>query len=146
LPKEALATIFPLGSNGVPMRTHLLPALPALILVASLPASAEMFGSDYPPCGEKPSTPEIVACIQAKTKVWDDRLNAAYRDLLKRITPDQRQPLQQAEQHWIQYRDANCKFYASGPGTISVVQTAECFRSMTEDRAKEIGKAMKLGD
>jgi hypothetical protein len=31
-----------------------------------------------------------------------------------------------------------------GPGTR--VQAAECVRSMTEDRAKELGKAMKLGD
>jgi uncharacterized protein YecT (DUF1311 family) len=57
---------------------------------------------------------EIVNCVQARAKVWDDRLNAAYRDLLKRITPDQRQPLMQAEQLWIQYRDANCKFYYAG--------------------------------
>lgn len=58
---------------------------------------------------------DIVACVQAKTKVWDDRLNAAYRDLQKQITPDQR-PLQQAEQAWIQYRDANCKFYYTAQG------------------------------
>ena len=128
------------------MRNRLLIALPALILAGSPPACAEMFGSDYEPCGERPSTPEIVACVNAKTKVWDDRLNAAYHDLQKRITPDQRQPLQQAEQRWIQYRDANCKFYAFGPGTISRVQASECVRSMTEDRAKELGKAMKLGD
>ncbi len=77
-----------------------------------------MFGDDYKTCGDKPSTMDIVACVQAKTKIWDDRLNAAYRDLQKRITPDQRQPLQQAEQAWIQYPDANCKFYYSGQGTI----------------------------
>ena len=128
------------------MRYRLLLTILALILVASLPAYAEMFGDDYTPCGEKPSTPDIVACVQAKTKIWDDRLNAAYRDLLKRITPDQRQSLQQAEQLWIQYRDANCRFYSSGPGTISRIQAAECVRSLTEDRAKELAKAMKLGD
>lgn len=128
------------------MKCRLLLALLVLMLAASPPASAEMFGSGYKPCGEKSSTIEVVACVQAKTKTWDGRLNAAYKDLLKRIEPDQRQPLQHAEQLWIQYRDANCNFYYSGQGTIRQVQTAECLRSMTEERALELEKAMKLGD
>lgn len=120
--------------------------LSASALLTSLPASAEMFGNDYKPCGEKPSTPEIVACVDAKTKVWDTRLNAAYRDLQKRITAGQRQPLVTSEQAWMQYRDANCRFYGAGEGTISRVQAAECVRSMTQERTLELEKAMKLGE
>ena len=55
-------------------------------------------------------------------------------------------PQQQAEQAWIQYRDANCKFYYTGQGTIRQVQTAECFRAMTQDRALELEQSMKFGD
>ena len=88
----------------------------------------------------------IVDCVQARAKFWDERLNAAYKDLMKRIRPDQRQALLAAQQLWIQYRDANCAFYYTGDGTIRQVQAAECLRSMTQDRAQELEKAMKLGD
>jgi len=98
-----------------PLKRFTTIVIPALALWSAA-AFAEMFGSDYKPCAEKPSTMEIVDCVQARTKVWDDRLNAAYRDLLKRITPDQRQPLMQAELLWIQYRDANCKILLRWPG------------------------------
>jgi hypothetical protein len=82
----------------LPPQTFATIVIPTLIALWSAAASAEMLGSDYKPCAEKSSTMEIVDCVKAGTKVCDDRLNAAYRDLLKRITPDQRQPLMQAEQ------------------------------------------------
>jgi len=36
--------------------------------MAVLPAGAEMFGPDYQPCGDKPSTLAIVECVQAKNQ------------------------------------------------------------------------------
>src|SRR6266481_1119775 len=107
-------------------------------------AEAEMFGPEFPPCGDKRSTLEIVECVQAKTEVWDQRLNAAYKALQARIDPGQRQPLLAAQRLWVQYRDANCGFYGSQEGTIRQVHAAECMRSMTEDRAHELEKAMKF--
>jgi uncharacterized protein YecT (DUF1311 family) len=44
-----------------------------------------MFGPDYKPCGDQPNTVATVDCVQAKTKVWDQRLNTAYKDLMQRI-------------------------------------------------------------
>jgi uncharacterized protein YecT (DUF1311 family) len=49
-----------------------------------------------------------------------------------------------AQRLWVQYRDANCGFYGTPDGSIRKVQGAECIRSMTEDRARELEKAMKL--
>lgn len=115
--------------------------VPSVVLLAVVPASAKMFGPDYPPCGDQVSTPEIVDCTDAKTKVWDQRLNAAYRNLQQRIDAEQRQPLQAAQRLWVQYRDANCRFYGSGEGTIKRVEAAECMRSMTQDRALELEQA-----
>jgi uncharacterized protein YecT (DUF1311 family) len=85
-----------------------------------------------------------VECVQAKTNVSDRRLNAAYKGLQARIDAAQRQPLLAAQRLWVQYRDANCGFYGSQEGTIRQVQAAECMRSMAEDRARELEKAMKL--
>jgi uncharacterized protein YecT (DUF1311 family) len=109
--------------------------------MAALPAEAEMFGPGFQPCGDKPSTPDVVECVQAKTKVADQRLNAAYTALQAQIDAAQRQPLLAAQRLWVQYRDANC-FYGVQDGSIRQVQAAECIRSMTEDRARELEKAM----
>jgi uncharacterized protein YecT (DUF1311 family) len=116
----------------------------ALALTAVLPAEAEMFGPGFKPCGEKTATLAVVECVQAKTNVADQRLNAAYKALQARIDAAQGQPLLAAQRLWVQYRDANCGFYGVQDGSIRQVQAAECIRSMTEDRAHELEKSMKL--
>ena len=73
-----------------------------------------------PACGKKTSTLAVVECVQAKTKVADQ------------------------QRLWVQYRDANCGFYGAQDESIRQVQGAECMRSMTEDRARELEKAMKF--
>jgi uncharacterized protein YecT (DUF1311 family) len=103
-----------------------------------------MFGSDYLPCGDQPNTVAIVECVEAKTKVWDDRLNRAYKNLPQRLDAGQLGPLKEAQRLWLKYRDANCAFYGSQEGTIRQVQAAECRRSMTKDRALELENAMKF--
>ena len=111
--------------------------IPALALVATLPVEAEMFGPGFQPCGEKTSTLAVVECVQAKTALPDQRLNAAYKALQARIEAAQRQPLLAAQRLWVQYPDANCGFYGTKDGSIRQVQGAECIRAMTEDRAHE---------
>jgi uncharacterized protein YecT (DUF1311 family) len=118
--------------------------VPVLVSMAVLSAEAEMFGPGFQPCGDKTSTLAVVECVQAKTTVADQRLNAAYKALQARIDASQRQPLLAAQRLWVQYRDANCGFYGVQDGSIRQVQAAECIRSMTEDRARELEKAMKL--
>ena len=113
-------------------------------MIAALPAEAEMFGPGFRPCGEKTSTLEVVECVQAKSNATDKRLNAAYKALQAQIDAAQRQPLLAAQRLWVQYRDANCAFYGTLDGSSRQVQAAEYLRSMTEDRARELEKAMKL--
>ena len=119
-------------------------AVPVLALITALRAEAEMFGTGFQPCGDKTSTLAVVECVQVKTTVADQRLNAAYKALQARIDAAQRQPLLAAQRLWVQYRDANCGFYGVQDGSIRQVQAAECIRSMTEDRARELEKALKL--
>jgi uncharacterized protein YecT (DUF1311 family) len=123
------------------MNRTLLLAVLAIAALAALPAGAEMFGADYGPCGDQPDTLATVDCVAAKAKVWDQRLNRAYQSLAQRIDPGQREPLKVAQRLWIQYRDANCRFYGSREGSIREIQAAECLRAMTQDRALELEKA-----
>ena len=123
-------------------RRRILFAVPVLAVMAAVGAEAEMFGPGFQPCGDKSSTPAVGECVQAKTNAADQRLNAAYKALQARIDAAQRQPLLSAQRPWVQYRDANCGFYGSQDGSIRQVRAAECIRSMTEDRARELEKAM----
>ena len=115
----------------------------ALLLAASaLPVSAAgTAGTNETSCGDKTSTAEIVDCLAAETKVWDQRLNAAYAALLKSTEPERRDPLRTAQRAWLQFRDANCAFYDSGEGTIHRIFAADCVRRMTQERALELQHA-----
>ena len=59
-----------------------------------------------------------------------------------RVEANQRQSLLAAKRLWVQYRDAANYFYGVQDGSIRQVQGAECIRSMTENRAHELEKAM----
>ena len=88
-------------------------------------------------CGN--STYEMVACFGAQTAQWDKKMNAAYQELLKNTDgKKQRDQLRAAQRLWIQYRDANCLYYALGEGTIARVEAATCMRDMTKARAREL--------
>ncbi len=116
----------------------------ALLSLLALPAAAEMFGPDYQPCGDAPNTVATVDCIAKRTKAWDQRLNAAYRRLAQKVGPEQQAALKAAEGLWIQYRDTNCNYYYAREGSIKQLQTAECIRAMTQDRAMELENAIEF--
>jgi uncharacterized protein YecT (DUF1311 family) len=109
----------------------------AAIAVACLSASARAEDARVISC--EGSTYEMVQCLKAKTARWDKRLNAAYRKTLKdAANAAQANELRAAQRAWIKYRDANCRFYDAGDGTIARIEAGECMRSMTEARAKEL--------
>ena len=84
------------------------------------------------------STMEMVECLVAQTAQWDKRMTVAYQQALKDAGPRQHDQLRAAQRLWIAYRDANCLYYGLGEGTIARVEAAECMRSMTEARAREL--------
>ena len=97
-----------------------------------------MFDTGYEECAEKASTPDIVNCITIKTKLADLALNNAYSALASGLNSSRKETLREAERLWLQFRDANCKYYSSMAGTIAHVQAAECLRAMTLTRAHEL--------
>jgi uncharacterized protein YecT (DUF1311 family) len=108
----------------------------AAMAVLALPAHANDAGDPEQNCDG--STPEIVDCLAVKTARWDKRMTIAYQKALKEAGPQQHDQLRTAQRLWIQYRDANCLYYDLGEGTIARVDAAECMRSMTEARAREL--------
>ena len=114
-----------------------------LAMAPAIACPAAAAEQDAAPCGDQVSTMGIVDCLAARTKVWDQRLNKAYQTLLQHIQPPQRDPLKAAQRLWVQYRDANCGFYAAHDGTIREVEAADCLRSMTTQRALELEEAIK---
>jgi uncharacterized protein YecT (DUF1311 family) len=93
-------------------------------------------------CNQQPTTVAIMFCYDARTKVWDQRLNQAYKALSAMLKSQQSATqiadLKKAQRLWIQYRNANCGFYGDEQGTIREIDGAECLRRMTQDRAIEL--------
>ena len=122
--------------------TRFIAARSGLAVIALLLAlgNAQSQGSktESEDCSGANSTMEIVQCLSRLAAAWDRRLNAAYREQMSTLEPPRAELLRTAQRLWIQYRDANCEWYAAGEGTISRVEAAECMRSMTERRAREL--------
>jgi len=112
----------------------------AIVLSISLISIAQAFAGDQgdpdADCGV--STYEMVDCLNAKAAQWDKRMGIAYQRSLKAGGDKQRNQLRAAQRLWIQYRDANCLYYALGEGTISRVEAADCLFRMTKSRAEEL--------
>ena len=116
-----------------------------LVIVAFLalvPVAAQAADQD-PPCSDQVSTVDIVACVDKDTRLWDKRLNAAYKALGSFVDPAQREPLKLAQRSWVQYRDANAAFYAAHEGTIGRILAAQCLWTMTRDRTLELEQAAR---
>jgi uncharacterized protein YecT (DUF1311 family) len=114
-------------------------ACAAIVLLAA--ASARAQNEPEMPSECDGNTAQIVECLTRQAKVWDQRLNQAYQKLLQSGPAAQREKLRAAQRLWLQYRDANCAYYAAGEGTVARVATAECLRSMTESRTEELEQA-----
>ncbi len=108
--------------------------------------AAERWTPDNDTCNQQSTTYAIAGCIDARSKVWDQRLNQAYQALLAMLATDpdgkpRIDALKAAQRAWLRYRQANCAFYETTPGTIRMIEVAECARGMTQERALELQRA-----
>jgi len=102
----------------------------SLLLAVAAPAAG--------PCDAATSTMAIVSCWGRQTERADARLNTAYRDARARVSAAQARSLQTAQRAWIAFRDANCRAYAAGEGTVTRIETAQCMFQTTATRAAEL--------
>ena len=114
----------------------------AAMLCFSLPcASEDLYADTYFACMDKSGgiTVEMLSCIGEELHTQDAKLNRAYKKIGAQLSPARKQQLTAAQRLWVQYRDANCKFYADPDGgTLSTVASNECVLRETSERAKEL--------
>jgi uncharacterized protein YecT (DUF1311 family) len=107
------------------------------VSAAEAETSTEWYGPEYRQCGDA-DTATIVQCVSKLVKLWEARLDAAFKKLLELTEADRREELQKTQNLWMQYRDANCGWYGSGAGTIKRIEASECMRIMTSRRALDL--------
>ena len=111
----------------------------ALTLTGPCQAS-DPWTQDHESCNQQATTYAIAECIDTRAKLWDQRLNQAYGDMLAMLKndPARTAALRVAQRSWLRYRDDNCAFYQTETGTIRLIEVAACHRDMTQDRAIEL--------
>jgi uncharacterized protein YecT (DUF1311 family) len=89
-------------------------------------------------CEDRKSTADIVECLAIQAAVWERRLNAAYQKLIDDLPARRRDRLRSAQRIWLQFRDANCAYFASRDGTIARVDAGQCLLRLNAGRAIEL--------
>ncbi len=112
-----------------------------LFVAHPVPADDLGLSAEYASCMDKSGgvTMKVLDCMSAETARQDDRLNNAYKEILRELPPDRKRQLRDVQRLWIKYRDANCAFYADpAGGSIARINANECFLIETAGRAKEL--------
>lgn len=118
-----------------------LAASSTLVAPAAAQPSAPQLSASFAACMDKSGgvTAEMHACISAEHTCQDQQLNRNYQALVAELTPARKKQLQTAQRLWLQYRDANCHFYADPDGgTMAGIAAADCVLQMTAGRAQEL--------
>ncbi|MCE1114840.1 MULTISPECIES: lysozyme inhibitor LprI family protein [Pseudomonas] len=116
-------------------------------LLAITAAQAEDYSSSYTQCMDKASsTVAMSACIQAETKLQDERLNRVYKQLMAKLEGQQQKDLREVQRSWIKYRDGNCAFHGTlSSGSLYRIEGAMCLMDMSKDRAAELERVLSPG-
>ena len=81
---------------------------------------------------------DMNACAGDGAKAADQRLNAAYRDLLRYVDEGGKAKLVAAQRAWLAFRDADCAFWGAGDGSIAAMNAASCLADRSNQRAEEL--------
>lgn len=116
-------------------------------LLAITAAQAEDYSSSYTQCMDKASsTVAMGACIQAETKLQDERLNRVYKQLMAKLVGQKQKDLREVQRSWIKYRDGNCAFHGTlSNGSLYRIEGAMCVMDMSKDRAAELERVLSPG-
>lgn len=111
-----------------------------LLAISPMTLAEDLYTGRYSNCMDTSGgiTVNMMDCIGEEIKTQDARLNGAYQKLRNSISDERQQELLAAQRLWIQYRDANCQFYATAGGTLAIVASNECVLRETAHRAQEL--------
>jgi uncharacterized protein YecT (DUF1311 family) len=97
------------------------------------------------PCADAQSQTEMNICWGKEYKAADAQLNAAYREFVSKLNPEETAQLKTVQLAWIKFRDANCEFVADQykGGSIRPMIAAMCLADVTSARTSELKAQMK---
>jgi uncharacterized protein YecT (DUF1311 family) len=123
--------------------------LSSIILCFLIASNAAAQNPQTPdPCANAQTTVEMQDCAGNDYKRADAELNAVYKQVMATLSDKEYQAsLRSAQQAWLKYRDANCRFdaFENRGGTIYLVVYNSCLAAMTRGRTKELREEMEEG-
>ena len=100
------------------------------------------------PCANAQSQADMNDCWGREYKAADATLNQVYRQLVSKLSDEEKAQLKEVESAWLKYRDSNCEFVADEykGGTIRPMAHAICLADMTKNRTAELRIQIKDRD
>src|SRR5687767_7403940 len=121
--------------------------LPVILVAFLLLPSPYTLSQDQKkdPCADAQSQTEMNICWGKEYKAADAQLDAAYREFVSKLNPEETTQLKTAQLAWLKYRDANCEFVADQykGGSIRPMIAAMCLADVTSTRTSELKAQIK---
>ena len=94
------------------------------------------------PDGNGYKTYGMIECAREAETAWDKELNKQYRELMKRLSADEKAKLKKTQKAWLAYRDAekdfSAMYYGGKEGSMYFVLNAARLMGIIRSRALEL--------
>lgn len=96
-------------------------------------------------CDRPQGDVEVRACIRLRYELADKRLNDVYKELIAKLSKEEKVLLAEAQLGWIKVRDNTCEFevYRNRGGSGFQGFLNECLERSTKQRTTELEKYFK---
>ena len=93
-------------------------------------------------CENAQTTAAMRECENSRFERADQKMNAAYQDVMSRLDEPGRAKLRRAQQAWIKFRDAEAAFRADAArgGTLAPLIRMSVLADLTESRWEQLSK------
>jgi uncharacterized protein YecT (DUF1311 family) len=113
-----------------------------IFLSSSVGAEERHYSQQFVQCSKVASSTDGQAdCVTAEIAVQKKRLNVAYANVVKKLTPEDRAYLEKIQHEWITWRDGNYNFLAehvSGSFVTTRATSLDFMLRSVFDRASEL--------
>lgn len=111
--------------------------LKAGLLLLSVAMAAPALAAD---CSNAVTQADIDQCFGSNYAAADKILNNLYQQLMKKLGPQDRAMLQDAQRTWVSFRDKHCAFVANpaAGGSIYPTIVSGCATTVTVQRSKQL--------
>jgi len=90
----------------------------------------------------------MVECEDKAYDKWDKELNRLYTELMKKVSPDAKATLKEAQVQWLKFRDSEFKLldaiYAKLDGTMYIPMHIDSRMEVVKRRALELQSHLEL--